>query len=119
MQVAHQRLQAFFQNMGIDLRRGNIGVAEQRLHHAQVGAVVQEMAGDGMSRADGTGESAVALGGGSVQCEIADVMDGPFGKCRLPTTLVYSFFNELQVERARAMIGFDKGSVLVVQACQL
>src|SRR3954449_2774997 len=30
--------------MGVDLRRGDVGVAEQSLYHAQVGAVVQEMA---------------------------------------------------------------------------
>src|SRR4029077_20800556 len=32
--------------MGVDLRRGDVGVAEQSLYHAQVGAVVQEMASE-------------------------------------------------------------------------
>src|SRR4029079_14484370 len=44
VQVAHQALEAFLQHMGVDLRRGDVGVAEQGLYHAQVGAVVQEMA---------------------------------------------------------------------------
>ena len=50
MQVAHQRLQPFLQHMGIDLRGGDVGVAEQSLHHAQVGAVVQQVAGEGMAQ---------------------------------------------------------------------
>ena len=36
--------------MGINLRSRNIGVTEQRLHHAQVRAVVQEMTGEGMAQ---------------------------------------------------------------------
>ena len=50
MQIAHQRLQPLFQHMGIDLRGGNIGMAEQGLHHPQVGAVVQEVAGEGVAQ---------------------------------------------------------------------
>ena len=42
MQVADQRLQPFFQHMGIDLRGRNICVSEKGLHHAQVCAVVQQ-----------------------------------------------------------------------------
>ena len=50
MQIAHQALQALLQHMGVDLRRGNIGMAEQRLHHAQIGAVVQQVAGEGVAQ---------------------------------------------------------------------
>ena len=35
--------------MGIDLRRRNIGVAEQFLHDAQIRAVLQKMAREGMA----------------------------------------------------------------------
>src|SRR6185503_14712035 len=45
MQVAHQALQPLFHNMGVDLGSRDIRVAKQRLYDAQVGAVVQEMAG--------------------------------------------------------------------------
>ena len=50
MQVAHQRFEPFFQHVRIDLRRRYIGVPEQRLHHAQVGAVVQQVAGEGVTQ---------------------------------------------------------------------
>jgi hypothetical protein len=50
MQVAHQALQALFHHMGIDLRGRDIGVAEQRLHDAQIGAVVQKVAGEGVAQ---------------------------------------------------------------------
>ena len=35
-------------DMGIDLRRRDVGMAEHRLHAAQIGAVIEEMAGEGM-----------------------------------------------------------------------
>ena len=50
MQVAHQALQALLDHMGIDLRGRNIGVAEQRLHDAQIRAVVQQVAGKGVAQ---------------------------------------------------------------------
>ena len=74
MQIAHQALQPLFQHMGIDLRGGNIGVAEQRLHHAQIGAVVQEVAGEGVAqhvRADLRGAQP---GGGGERLEFAREM---------------------------------------------
>ena len=43
MQVADQAFQALLQNVGIDLGRGDVGVAEQRLHHPQIGAVVKQV----------------------------------------------------------------------------
>ena len=44
MQIADQALQPLLHHMGVDLRGRDVGVAEQRLHDAQVGAVVQQMA---------------------------------------------------------------------------
>jgi hypothetical protein len=67
VQITHQAFQALFQNMRVNLRGRNIGVAEQRLHHAQIGAVVEKVAGESVAqhvRADlrgtkpcGSGES--------------------------------------------------------------
>ena len=50
MQVAHQRLQALFQHVGVNLRGRDVGVPEEGLHHAQVGAVMQQMAGEGVTQ---------------------------------------------------------------------
>src|ERR1700674_663502 len=49
MEVAHQALEALLQHMGIDLRGRDVGVSEQRLHPPQVGAVVQQMAREGVA----------------------------------------------------------------------
>jgi len=43
-----QCLQPLAEDMGIDLRRRDIGMAEHLLNAAQIGAVVEEMAGEGM-----------------------------------------------------------------------
>src|SRR6185437_13525711 len=48
--LVDQPHQPLLQYMGVDLRGGNIGVAEQLLHGAQVGAVLQKMAGEGMAK---------------------------------------------------------------------
>ena len=50
MQIADHRLGAVVEHMGIDLRRRNIGVAEQILDDAQVRAVLQQMAGEGVAQ---------------------------------------------------------------------
>ena len=42
--------QALVEHMGVDLRRGDVGVAEQFLHDAQIGAVLQQMAGEGVAQ---------------------------------------------------------------------
>src|SRR5262245_63967551 len=50
--------------MGIDLRGRNICVSEQGLHYAQVGAIVQQMTGEGMAqhvRAQTSGLNAAGL----------------------------------------------------------
>ena len=43
-------LQAAARHMGIDLGGGQVAVAQQHLHHAQVRAVVQQMSGKGMAQ---------------------------------------------------------------------
>ena len=50
MQIAHQRFQPFFQHVRIDLRGRNIRVPEQGLHHPQIRAIVQKMAGEGVTQ---------------------------------------------------------------------
>ena len=50
MQIAHHGLHPRIEHVGIDLRRRNIGMAEQFLHDAQIGAVLQKMAGEGVAQ---------------------------------------------------------------------
>ena len=50
MEIAHQRFQAFFQHMRINLRRRDVGVAEECLHYPEVGTVVQQVAGKGVAQ---------------------------------------------------------------------
>src|SRR6516162_2054337 len=50
MQVAHQALEALVEHVGVDLRGRDVGMAEQRLHNAEIGAVLQEMARKGMAQ---------------------------------------------------------------------
>ena len=45
-----QRLQALARHVRVDLRGGDVGVAQQHLHHAQVGAVVEQMGGEGVAQ---------------------------------------------------------------------
>ena len=49
--LGHQLLQAFVGHMGVDLGGADVGVAEQHLYHAQVGAVVDQMGGKSMAQA--------------------------------------------------------------------
>src|SRR5215217_7516803 len=42
MQIAHQAFEPLFKHVRVNLRGGNVGVAEQRLHYAEVGAIVQK-----------------------------------------------------------------------------
>ena len=37
--------QPLLDDMGVDLRRRNVGVAEELLHRAKIGATLEEMAG--------------------------------------------------------------------------
>ena len=50
MQIAHEAFQPLLQHVGIDLRGRDIGVAQKRLHHAQIGAVVQEVTGESVAQ---------------------------------------------------------------------
>ena len=50
MEIAHQRFQPLLQHMRIYLRGRDIGVTEKRLYHAQVCAVMQKVAGKGMTQ---------------------------------------------------------------------
>ena len=43
-------LQSFACHVSIDLRGRDVGVAEQHLHHAQVGAVVEQVGGEGVAQ---------------------------------------------------------------------
>src|SRR5512134_1688788 len=45
-----QLLQPLLQHVRIDLCGGDVGVAEQLLHRAQVGAAVEQMAGEGVAQ---------------------------------------------------------------------
>ena len=61
MQIAHHRLGALVEHVGIDLGRRNVGVAEQILDDAQIRAVLQEVAREGVAqhvRADAGGRKA-------------------------------------------------------------
>src|SRR6266487_6097494 len=48
MQIAHQALEPFVEHVRIDLRRRDIGMAEEYLYRAQIGPVLQQMAGECM-----------------------------------------------------------------------
>ena len=48
MMLEHELLQPLLQHMRVDLRRRDVGVAQQLLHRAQVGAAIEQMAGKGM-----------------------------------------------------------------------
>ena len=43
MMLRMQLLHAFLRDMGVNLRRRNIRVTEQQLHHTQIGAVIEQM----------------------------------------------------------------------------
>ena len=50
VQVAHHSLHSFVEHMRIDLCRRNIGMTEQFLDDAQIGAILQQMAGEGVAQ---------------------------------------------------------------------
>ena len=45
-----QLLHALPRHMGVNLRRRNIRVPEQQLHHAQIGAVIEQMRCESMTQ---------------------------------------------------------------------
>ena len=50
MVVGVQLLEPFPRDMRVNLRRGNIGVPQEELHHAQIGTVIEKMRGKGMAK---------------------------------------------------------------------
>src|SRR6478735_8033643 len=50
MVVFHKRAQFFGQDVGINLRRGDVSVAQHELHAAQIGAGFQQMTCEGMAQ---------------------------------------------------------------------
>ena len=48
-----QRLQSCLRDMRVNLRGGKVGVAEEHLDHAQVGAVVEQVRGEGVAQGVG------------------------------------------------------------------
>ena len=49
MMLRMQALQPLARNVGVNLRCGQIRMPEQHLHHAQIGAVVQQVCRKGMA----------------------------------------------------------------------
>ena len=48
MMLGVKLLQSLQRHMGVDLRGGDVRMAEQQLHHAQISAVVDEVGGKGV-----------------------------------------------------------------------
>jgi hypothetical protein len=71
MEITHQRFQAFFQHMRVNLCRRDVGVAEERLHHPQVGAVVQKVARKGVAQDMGAKPRRLNSAGGPQCLELA------------------------------------------------
>ena len=45
-----ERFEAFARDVGVDLRRRDVGMAEQQLDDAEVGAVVEQVGGEGVAQ---------------------------------------------------------------------
>ena len=50
MMIRHQAPQPLFQNMSINLGCGNVGVPEELLHGSEIGAPVEEMACESVTK---------------------------------------------------------------------
>ena len=64
MQVAHQALEALLNHVCVNLRGGNIGMAEQSLHDTQIRAVMQKMTCKGVTQDVRTDDARRQTGGG-------------------------------------------------------
>lgn len=53
MVLAVQRLESLIGHMSVNLGSGEIGVAQQHLHHTQIGAVIEQMGGKGVAQGVG------------------------------------------------------------------
>ena len=51
MMLMHQLFQPLLEHVRVDLGRRDVGMAEQLLHGAQVGAAVEQMTGEGVAQA--------------------------------------------------------------------
>ena len=49
MVLGDEGAQPLLEHVGVDLRRRDVGVAEELLHDAEIGAVLQEVAGEGVA----------------------------------------------------------------------
>ena len=49
MMLLDQTPEPLLDDMGVDLRRRDVGMAEQLLHGAQIGAALEQMAGEGVT----------------------------------------------------------------------
>ena len=56
-------LEAFPGDVGVDLGGGDVGVAEEQLHHPQVGPVVEQVGGEGVAQDVGRQPGRVDAGG--------------------------------------------------------
>jgi hypothetical protein len=53
MVLAVQRLESLIGHMGVNLGSGEIGMAQQHLHHPQIGAMVEQMGSKGVAQGMG------------------------------------------------------------------
>ena len=53
MVLAVQCLEPLVGHVGIDLGGGEIRVAQQHLHHSQIGAVIEQVGGEGVTQGVG------------------------------------------------------------------
>ena len=53
MMLLMQRFQSCLRDMGVNLRGGKVGVAEEHLDHAQIGTVVEQVRGEGVAQGVG------------------------------------------------------------------
>ena len=50
MEISHHGARALVEHVRVDLRRRNVGVAEQLLYDAQIRPVLEKMTGEGVSQ---------------------------------------------------------------------
>ncbi len=62
MMLTHKPLQTLFQNMGVNLRGRNIGMAQEQLHTAKIRPMGEKVAGKGMTHDMGGNLAAVQPG---------------------------------------------------------
>jgi len=68
--VLNQAPQALLEHVGVDLGRRNVGVAEQLLDGAQVGAALEQVAGEGVTQHMGREPFGVEAGAGRQRLQL-------------------------------------------------